>query len=196
MKKMAKNAGITLLVIFCLFAGAGCKKEFNRLEGRGFTVSMPGKPEQSYIEFPFEELESTLPMHTYESQVGDEYFVVTKVEWADVIAKYKEQQGESFNGELFYTTMSNAFFSTMVSTGNAGGTFENVTVSDMEAYRYSVTAYEDPQTGESLIKDAGRGYMYMVPTENALYMLVYYASNSRYDETRMNVMLDSFVVGS
>ena len=118
-----KKALTALLIIASLFVWAGCKKEFNLLTGKGFTISMPGKPEQSYIEFPFEELNATLPMTTYESQVGDEFFVVSKVEWAQVIAKFKEQQGDSFDLELFYTTMSNAFFTTMVSTGNAGGTF-------------------------------------------------------------------------
>lgn len=188
-----KRAIFILTALLCACGLTACKKEFTRLDTDTYSVSIPGKPHQSYVEFPLEALNTKLSMTTYESNVGSsEYFSISSVDWEDAKSKVQESQGDSWNQDQFYSLMSDAFFTTMVSGGTAGGSPEETTIGGHKAYAYAITALTDPKTGESMLKEMGKGTLAVIPTEKTLFTITYYASVSNYDENRMKLFFDSF----
>lgn len=186
-----------ILLAVTILAG-GCKKESSAFQGDTFVVDMPGTAEHSYVEFPLQDWGTTLPMDTYEVSLGeDEYFSFAKVRWADTLQKVQEQwatQGLEWNEDALYEAISANFFALMVNTGKADGSVEETLLDSRKAYRYAITALDDMQTGESVVKGEGKGHIIMIPTEMALYIMAYYASDTTYDQQREQEIFDSLKI--
>lgn len=187
-----------MLAFVLLIAAVGCKQESTRLETDYFAVDMPSEPEYNYTEWPLDPWDTTLPIDNYDVDLGEnEGFVVSRFDWADMLRKVQADQIEQGNsGELedMYEGFAQVLFATMVNTGKAAGNEEQTLINNYPAYIYPITSFTDMVTGEVIMDGTGKGHLVVIPTEQALYTMVYYASDDKYDEEKEQALFNSFEI--